>query len=166
MRLRDLDALPDDARIWVFGADPELSEELAGRFLEAVDGFLDGWAAHGVPLKGARAWKYDRFLIVGVDEASAPPSGCAIDALVAVFKKFQGDSGVRFLGNESVWFRMGDQIQRVSRAEFRALSKEGRITPDVIVFDNSVTRLADYRANRWEAPARERWHGPAFFGLS
>lgn len=166
MRLADFDALPEDSRIWVFGADRTLTGQEESQVLGAVDQFLDEWAAHGTPLTGARSWRYGRFLIVGVDEASAPPSGCSIDALVGVLKALEAEAGVRFLGNEAVWFRMEDGIQRASRAEFRSLVREGRITPDVVVFDNSVTRLSELKEDGWEGPARDHWHGQAFFDPS
>ena len=114
MRVSSFEALPEDARIWVFGADRPLTEVEEAKLLEAVDEFLEGWAAHGVPLQGARSWRYGRFLIVGVDEASAPPSGCSIDALVHVLKSAEDNLGVRFLGNETVWFRVGEEIERAT----------------------------------------------------
>jgi len=166
MRLSDFDNLPSDARIWVFGAERPLTEDEEAQLLDAVDGFLEDWAAHGVPLHGARSWRHGRFLIVGVDESTAPPSGCSIDALVRVLKGLESDTGVRFLGNEAVWYLSGGHIHRASRPEFRRLVQEGSLTPNVIVFDNSITRLADLRQNRWEGPARDRWHGPAFFGVA
>jgi len=163
MRVADLEALPPDSRVWVFGVDRELTHDEETAVLDAVDGFLREWTAHGTPLTGARSWRYGRFLIVGVDEASAPPSGCSIDALVRVLKSVESEIGARFLGNEAVWFRMGDGIQRLSRAEFRALALGGRVTPNVVVFNNSITRLHELDQNGWEGPARDHWHGEAFF---
>jgi len=164
MKLADLDQLPDDARIWVFAAERPLADAECDRVLGAVDGFLADWAAHGVPLSGARGWLHDRFLVVGVDESLAPPSGCSIDALVRTLKELESDLSVRFLGNEAIWYREGGELKRTTRAEFRTMAEEGRVTPDVVVFDNSITRLGELRGGRWEGPARDRWHGPAFFG--
>ena len=164
MRLPDFDMLPGDARIWIFGAERSLTSQEVADVLEAVDGFLDGWNAHGTPLDGARSWRHGRFLVVGVDESSAPPSGCSIDALIRVLKGLESDTGVRFLGNEAVWFRKDGGIERASRPEFKKLVSEGVVTDDVTVFDNSITRLSELRGDRWEGPARDRWHGPAFFG--
>lgn len=164
MRLADFDVLPGDARIWIFGAERELTPEEEASVFDAVDAFLDGWNAHGTPLDGARSWRHGRFLIVGVDESSAPPSGCSIDALIRVLKGLESETGVRFLGNEAVWFRVDGEIERASRPEFRQLVRTGAIGADVTVFDNSITRLSELRENRWEGPAQDRWHGPAFFG--
>lgn len=158
-----LDGFPGSARIWIFGADRELGAEEAEELLVAVDGFLQGWMAHGVPLRAARSWRYGRFLIVGVDMETVPPSGCSIDALVGVLRGMEDILGARFLGNEAVWYRdESGAVLRASRPEFRTLAREGRVTPRSVVFDNSITALAQFRAGRWEGPASERWHA-AFF---
>src|SRR5690606_4730456 len=83
-------ALPDDARLWVFGTGRELSEGERAELLDAVDRFLDQWRAHGAALTCAREWVDDRFLLVGVDPASEPPSGCSIDAMVNLLKELEG----------------------------------------------------------------------------
>lgn len=154
---------PDNTRIWIFGADRELEDRESAELLTGVDGFLRNWAAHGVPLHAARSWCHDRFLIVGADTEAATPSGCSIDALVGVLREMELRFGVRFLGNEAVWFRDArDRIRRASRPEFRGLAKSGGVTPASVVFDNSITELAQLRAGQWEGPARDRWHS-AFF---
>ncbi|MCY3545611.1 MAG: hypothetical protein OXH51_13465 [Gemmatimonadetes bacterium] len=163
MNIAVLDDFPDSARVWVFGSERELAGGEAGVLLEAVDAFLAGWAAHGVPLRAARSWCYDRFLVVAVDIESAPPSGCSIDALVTVLRGLEDGLGVRFLGNEAVWYRDSrGTIRRASRPAFRALAGNGEVVPETVVFDNSVTVLADLRGGRWEGPARERWHAALF----
>ncbi len=163
MNIAALDAFPDSARVWVFGSDRELGGAEAGSVLDAVDGFLAQWTAHGVPLRAARSWCYERFLVVAVDIESAPPSGCSIDALVTVLRGFEDRLGVRFLGNEAIWYRDArGSIRRASRPRFRALAADGEVLPESVVFDNSITALAELRGGRWEGPARERWHA-AFF---
>ena len=158
-----LDDLPGSARIWIFGAGRRLDRSETAKLLGAVDGFLAGWRAHGVPLRAARDWRYDRFLLVGVDPGAAPPTGCSVDALVGVLRDLEREIGARFLGNDAVWYRDAQgSVRSASRAEFGTLAREGRVTPDSVVFDNSVTELAELRDGRWEGPARERWHA-AFF---
>ena len=75
MPVVSFDALPDSSRLWIFAADRALNAEESKALLAEVDAFLAQWKAHGHPLTVAREWKYDRFLLVGVDEASAGASG-------------------------------------------------------------------------------------------
>ena len=158
--------LPDESRLWVFGVDRTLAGDEQESFLSAVDLFLETWAAHGAPLICGRDWKWGRFLLVAVDDASVPPSGCSIDAMVGVLRDQERRLGVRVLDNTPVWFVEDGEVRRVSRAEFRKLAEEGAVGPDTVVFDNTVTSLKDARSGRWEGPARASWHQRAFFKKS
>lgn len=155
--------LPDDARLWVFGTDRALDEAEERRLLDAVDHFLENWKAHGRPLDAAREWRHGRFLLVAVDESTAPPSGCSIDSMVHLLKELEEDLGVTLVDNAPVWFRDGDGVRRASRADFLARAREGVVNLDTPVFDNTVMRVGSLREGEWERPARESWHAKAFF---
>jgi hypothetical protein len=128
-----------------------------------VDDFLEDWAAHGSPLDAARDWRHGRFLLVGVDERAAPPSGCSIDAMVRVLKGLEERLGVRLVDHSPVWYREGGEVRRVSRPEFLARARRGEVGLDTVVFDATLTRVGELRAGRWEVPAGEAWHARAFF---
>jgi hypothetical protein len=162
----DLGTLPDEARAWIFAAERALAPAEAERLLADVDAFLQGWKAHGSPLTCGREWRYERFLIVAVDERSAPPSGCSIDALVRSLKSLEGELGVSLLDHTPVWYRDAGLLRRVDRAAFKSLAGAGEVGPDTIVFDNTLTRLGQLRRGEWERPARESWHRRAFFPAS
>lgn len=155
-----LDRLPDDARLWVFGTDRGLDAEEERLLLERVDAFVEGWRAHGRPLAAARSWRFGRFLLVGVDESVAPPTGCSIDALVRVLSGVETELGIRVLEKDAVWYRHhpGGDILRASRSGFREAATRGEVDGDTTVFDPAVTRLEDLREGRWERPARGGWH--------
>ena len=166
MPMVPFEALPDESRLWVFGVERTLAEADQESFLSAVDLFLETWVAHGAPLTCGRDWRWGRFLLVAVDEASAPPSGCSIDAMVGVLKDQEHRLGVRILDKAAVWFVADGEVQQLSRSEFARLAEEGVVGPDTVVFDNTVTRLKDARLGRWEVPARESWHQKVFFKTS
>ncbi len=160
----DFQAMPDGARIWVFGASAPLEGGVRDRVLAEADRFLEGWAAHGAPLRGARALLHDRFLVVAVDPSTVPPSGCSIDAMVRVLKGLEGELGVEMVSHGAVYARDGDgAVHRLSRADFKAGVAEGRWTPETPVFDTTLTELSALRAGRFEIPASEGWHAFAFF---
>lgn len=161
----DFEQLPDHARIWIFPSSRRLDAEEARALLAAVDGFLEGWAAHGAPLRSARDLCEEQFLIVGVDEDAEAPSGCSIDALVGRLRALGREVGATLVEHDPVWYRDGDEIRVVTRQEMRALAREGRLDADTRVVDTSVTRLATLRGHGLERPARETWHGRAFFGV-
>jgi hypothetical protein len=157
------DALPDHGRVWVFPASRPLDGEEADRLLREVDAFLDTWVAHGAPLRSGRELRDGTFLLVGVDEDASAPSGCSIDALVNRLDALGVVLGVRLIEHAPVWYRDGGAVRVASRAEFRTLAREGVVDPDTRVFDTTLTRLSALRADGLERPAREAWHGKAFF---
>src|SRR5258708_25662393 len=97
--------LPDSARIWVFASDRELPGAPADTLLAAVDAFLAGWKAHGVPLRCAREWRDDRFLAVGVDVTAENASGCSIDGLFRTLQQLQREIGAQLVGGGRRFYR-------------------------------------------------------------
>jgi hypothetical protein len=160
----DFTALPPDARLWIFAAERRLTEGEQRTLLDAVDGFLDQWKAHGAPLAAGRQLWDGQFLFVAVDESSAGASGCSVDAMVRVLTALERSLGLELVNHAPVLFRTSDRgVARVSRAEFADLARRGVVSPDTIVFNNTLTRLEELRADRWETPARNSWHARAFF---
>jgi len=155
------DQLPPDSRLWVFPASRPLNDEERRRVLAEADAFIMQWMAHGVPLTAARDLRHDQFVLVGVNERAAGVSGCSVDALVRRMDRLGRELGVDLVDNAPVQYREGDTIKRVSRDEFASLAAKGAITPDTVVFDNTVTTVGD--VDRWEIPARAAWHARAFF---
>ncbi|MBV6521645.1 MAG: hypothetical protein MNPFHGCM_01789 [Gemmatimonadaceae bacterium] len=150
--------LPDDARVWVFGASDPVVEARAHQLLERVDAWLDDWQAHGEPLTCARDWRDDRFLVIGVDERAAGASGCSIDALFHVLLQAQSSLGATIVGGGRVYYRDRDGVvQCTSRSEFPRLRAAGVVDERTIVFDTTVTRSADYR-RAFEQPLGASWH--------
>ena len=163
MPLVSLDTLPDDARLWIFGAERRLSPFERTELLSEVDRFLVNWRAHGTPLTAARALTDDRFLMVAVDQASVPPSGCSIDAMVAVLMDLQVRLGVELVDHGALYYRgpAGD-VRSVDRPTFRRRVEAGEVDGDTPGLDTTLTRLGSVRSGRWERPACASWHGRAF----
>ncbi len=162
MPVVSFDAIPDNSRLWIFAADRALNAEESEALLAEVDAFLAQWKAHGHPLTVAREWKYDRFLLVGVDEASAGASGCSIDAMVRILTELEEALHVHLLDHGPVLFRQDDGIARLSRPAFAELARSGAVSRDTVVFNNTLTRVGELREGRWESRAADSWHARAF----
>ena len=159
----NFDRLPEDARVWIFAAERSLNAGEQERLLAHVDRFIGQWAAHETPLTAGRELRCDRFLFVAVDQRMAGPSGCSIDALVRQMRQLEQEFGVELVNHAPVVFRKGGEIRRVRRDQFAALASAGEVDSGTTVFDNTLTRLGDVRAGRWETPAANAWHARAFF---
>lgn len=164
MPIVPFDSLPDSSRIWVFGSDQPVTGAAAERLLAEVDRFLDEWRAHGEPLRCARLWADNRFLVVGVDQSTANASGCSIDGLFRALQQLEPAIGARLVGGGRVYYRdHGGVAQCVSRAELDGLVAKGEVGPDTAVFDTSITDLGEWR-ERFERPARKTWVGELLAG--
>jgi hypothetical protein len=156
MPLVQIQELPDDSRVWVFGADNDLGDGATDLLLREVDRFLADWHAHGAPLTSARDWRYNRFLTIAVDQSTAGASGCSIDGLFRSLKVLQPRLGASLVTSGLIFYRdKKGRIQSVDREAFAALGDE--ITPQTRVFDPTVTTLGEWRA-RFELNAEDSWH--------
>ena len=158
MPLTEFQALPDDARVWVFAAAAPIDDVDETRLLAAVDAYLLQWKAHGHPLTCAREWRDERFLVIGVDQRTEGASGCSIDGLFRTLKAMEPGLGTTLVGGGMVFFRgPGGLVCALSRDDFAALSRRGEAGSATPVFDTTVTNAGDYRA-LFERPAGESWH--------
>jgi hypothetical protein len=150
--------LPDDARVWVFGAASEMTIPASERLLAAVDEFLSQWNAHEAPLVCARDWRDDRFLAIGVDQSTAGASGCSIDGLFRTLHRLEPELGTTLLGGGRVYYRDPNGRVNVStRPSFKQLAQEGKVGDETAVFDTSLTSAGAWR-DTFERPAKETWH--------
>ena len=151
------EALPDSARVWVFGSDKPLSAEGTTALLDGVDRHLAEWKAHGAPLTVSRDWRDGRFLVVAVDQSTAGATGCSIDGLFRVLQQLEHTVGASLVGGGRVFYRDDHGgVQSAERSEVSTLSGSGVITKDTVVFDTSLTDLGTFRAC-FERRAKESW---------
>ena len=156
------DQLPPDARLWICAAERPMSAAESARVLDETDSFINQWMAHGVPLTAGRDLRHNQFVLVGVDERAAGVSGCSIDALVRRMQQLEKVLGLELVNNGPVLYREGDAIERVSRDRFAELAASGTVGPNTRVFDNTLTRVGDLLAGKWEVKAADAWHATFF----
>jgi hypothetical protein len=150
--------LPDDARVWVFGAASEVTPPASERLLDAVDDFLAHWNAHGSPLVCAREWRDDHFLAIGVDQSTAGASGCSIDGLFRTLQRLEPELGTTLLGAGRVYYRDADgRVNVATRPNFTQLARQGKVGAQTVVYDTSLTSAAAWRGE-FERTAQESWH--------
>ena len=153
MPLTDITQLPDSSRSWVFGISPALDEGQQQRFLASIDAFLEGWTAHGQPIRAGRDLLEGMFLVIAVDQ-QAETSGCSIDRMFGTLQAAERELGVSILDSGRIFFRHGDgRPDALPRAEFRE-----KADGHTIVFDTMADQLGQVRSGGWEKPAAESWH--------
>ncbi|TWR27842.1 ABC transporter ATPase [Mucilaginibacter achroorhodeus] len=153
------------SRVWIYQSDRELTALEAQEAQVLLDNFTRSWTAHNNKLLAKAEIRYNRFLILFVDESQAGASGCSIDKSVHFIKQLEQHFGINLFDRFNLAYRDGDVIRSVPRQQFENLIKEAKIKDDTIVFNNLVQTLADLRT-KWEVPFNESWHVQLFGSLS
>ncbi len=158
MPVVNFEALPDSARLWVFGAAAPVTGAAAQSLLSAVDAHLATWRAHGAPLVCAREWRDDRFLVIAVDEAATGATGCSIDGLFHVLREVESLVGTSLVGGGTVYWRdASGTVVSGARPAFREAAAAGTVTSESQVFDTTVTTVGAYNLG-FERAASDSWH--------
>jgi hypothetical protein len=157
-----IESMPDEARLWAYHTASALSASEVETLKRNLDQFVLEWSAHGKALAAAYDLKYSQFLLLAVDERKAPASGCSIDSMVRYLGSLQFSVGIQFVGTPPVCYRKGDSVYCCSRDQFRRLVKEGEVSQDTIVFNETIQTVGEYKRGLWEGPFSRSWHSKAF----
>ncbi len=148
-------------RVWIYQADRPLTADDKSKVLDKLELFTAEWKAHGRPLAAKAEVRYDRFIILMVDDAIAPPTGCSIDKSVYLLKEIEKETGLNLFDRLQLAYRSGDEISVAPRNEFERLIAAGEVTADTIVFNNLITTYPELETH-WEVPLKESWHAKLF----
>ena len=150
--------LPEDARVWVYQCDMAFSEEQVKNIEQQLNDFSTQWLSHNKQLKASAEVRYNRFIILTVDEGYETPSGCSIDSSVALIKKIEAEMKVDMFNRMNfAWKNKEGKVLSAPRNEFSALYAKGEIGDDTIVFNNLVNTKTDL-INKWEVALSTSWH--------
>ena len=153
----NFNTLPQNSRIWIYQADREFTREEVDLLRENAIAFIEEWTRHGAALKGSFALKYNRFLVLAVDESFANASGCSIDASVRFVKQMETLFSMDLMNKLNVTYKEGQTIRLVNLSTFQEYAKVQKITSETIVFNNMVQTKGDLES-LWEVPAQQSWH--------
>src|ERR1700712_3512968 len=127
-----------NSRVWIYQSDKKLSDADALRLQVQLDNFTTGWTAHNHQLKAKADIRYNRFIVLVVDESQAGASGCSIDKSVNFMKQVEQEFGINLFDRFNLAYRSDSEVLSVNRDEFEELLKSGTINNDTIVYNNLV----------------------------
>ena len=154
----------EQSRVWIYQADREFSDTESSLIKKQLDNFTVSWTAHNHLLKAKAEIRYNRFIVLIVDESQAGASGCSIDKSVNFIKQLENAYNLNLLNRLNMAYREENDVLSASRDEFEVLIKTGKITTETVVFNNLVQSLSELR-NKWEVPFKESWHMQLFGNL-
>lgn len=155
--MKTLENLPDHARVWIYQANRPLTDQEVEQMNRAGATFIEDWSAHGASLDAAFEVKFNRFIIIAVDEEKALASGCSIDKSVHFMKGLGEAFQVDFFNRMQTIYEEQGELKAVPLHEFWAMRKAGLIGDNTIVFDNLVKNIGEFKS-AWKTTFNKSWH--------
>lgn len=155
--LVDFNKLPEESRIWVYQANRTFTEEEVQEIESKLDMFLTQWTAHGSDLEAGYLIKYNRFIVIGLNQNFNAASGCSIDVSIQFIQELESAYNVDLLDKMNVSYKQGAFIAYKPLTEFKKMAKDRAVSKNTIVFNNLVNTIAEFNES-WEVPASDSWH--------
>ncbi|MDC3388036.1 ABC transporter ATPase [Flavobacteriaceae bacterium] len=159
--LVEFNTLPDYSKVWIYQSNRRFTIDELELVTNKTKLFLEQWAAHGTGLKAGFEIKYERFIVIAVNQDEQSATGCSIDSSVRFIQDLEKELDVELLDKMNVAFKQGDFVNFKNLLDFKKMAKSGAIGKKTIVFNNLVTNILEYNEN-WEVPADDSWHSRFF----
>jgi len=155
------ESLPEESKVWIYQSNRKFSDEEINQIKTDLTAFITDWSAHGTSLEASFLLKYNRFIIIAVNQETQVATGCSIDASVQFIQELEKRYHVDLLDKMNVTFKLGEHIAHKTLIDFKKMAKERAVTENTIVFNNLVNNLAEFNES-WEVPAMDSWHSRFF----
>ena len=155
--LVDFNTLPQESRVWIYQANRSFSKEELEDINHKLEKFITNWTAHGSDLQAGYLIKYNRFIIIALNQNLNKATGCSIDASVHFIQQLEKEYKVDLMDKMNVSYKQGEYIAYKTLSSFKQMAKDKAISKNTIVFNNLVTNIAEFNDN-WEVPASDSWH--------
>ncbi|MET7030242.1 ABC transporter ATPase [Sediminicola luteus] len=156
--LVEFNSLSETSRVWIYQASRSFNAEELEEVKAGLDQFIKEWTAHGSELKAGYEIRYNRFIVIALDQTNTTASGCSIDASVRFIQALEKKYDIDLLDKMNVSYKQGEFVAYKTLIDFKKMAKNKSVSKNTIVFNNLVTNKLEYE-NHWEVPAEESWHG-------
>jgi hypothetical protein len=154
--MKNFNELPQHSRVWIYQALKEFSEKELELIGNKSNEFLASWTSHENKMDAAIEVRYKRFVIIAVDEDSAPASGCGIDKSFKFIQDLEKQTGISLLDRMQIAYKTEDRIVTCSLQEFEKRYNTKQVNDHTIVFNNLVSTKGELASN-WIIPLKESW---------
>jgi len=153
---RDLIALPDSSRVWIYQSAQAIPDKIAAEIQDEIIAFTQSWMSHGKVVESYGHLFHNHFLVLVADERNHV-SGCSIDSSVHFIQKLGQRYGFDFFDRLNFLYFNKGKIESVHQSAFAEALKKGDISKDTLIFNNLVNTKKDF-INHWVGPVSESWH--------
>jgi hypothetical protein len=153
--------LTEESKIWIYQSNRKFSDEEIAEIDTELKAFIEKWAAHGTSLEASYELRYNRFIVLAVNQENQIATGCSIDASVQFIQNLEKKFDVDLLDKMNVTFKLGEHVAHKTLIEFKKMAKEKAVSENTIVFNNLINTVGEYQ-DFWEVPAMDSWHSRFF----
>ncbi len=150
--------ISEEAKLWVFPSSRKFyPQEIAG-LKNAIEKFFTNWRNDQKILKASYELRYNRFILIVVDNTEITLSLEAHDALISFIQQLETAYEVLLLDKINVSYKQGEFVQYKDLKEFKKMMKTRGVSSKTIVFDNMIGLKKDLEYD-WEINIMESWLG-------
>lgn len=154
----DFKEVPNWCKLWVFPSSRKFYEQEIPAIKESIEAFLNNWTNEGQALNSAYELKYDRFIIISVDNSEISLSIEAHDALSIFIQSLEKELAVILLDKINVCYKQGEFVVYKDLIEFKKMMKNKGVSAKTTVFDNMITTKEELQ-DHWEINIMDSWLG-------
>ena len=144
--------MPPHSRVWIYQSSREFTSQEVSSIKSKAETFVAQWTSHDQLMKASIEMFHTLFVVICVDEKTAPASGCGIDKSMRFIQELEKEFGVSLTDRMNVVYRSSEKGElQVCRLDEL---KNKRVTS---VFNNLVTTKGELEKN-WEVPVEMSWH--------
>lgn len=154
--LTDFNTLPNSSRLWIYQSSIILDENKIHFLKSRLSTFCEKWESHQRILKSAYEIRYNKFVILSVDEMVNDASGCSIDKSVKLFQELEIELNSSFLDKSLIPFKVDDEIITVKLSEIKNSIETGYINENSVLINTLVQTKESYN-NEFEILAKNSW---------
>ena len=155
--MKTFNQLPSHSKIWIYQAKEAFSSDLLKDIKVKASQFISQWTSHNNQMDATIEIFNNRFIVLGVDEQTAPASGCGIDKSVKFFLELEKALKISLFDRMLVAYEKNGEVFTCSLADLEKLYNTKQIDDNTIVFNNLVTTKGEFESN-WRVPLKSSWH--------
>ncbi len=157
--------MPPHSRIWIYQSEREFSAKETESIKAKANDFVAQWTSHDQLMKASMEVFHNLFIVVCVDEKTAPASGCGIDKSVKFIQSLEKEFHTSLLSRMNVAYRCVSPfpkfqtLEKVAAIQICSINelKNLSLLENITVFNNLVSTKEEFDKN-WELPLEKSWH--------
>jgi len=141
---------------WIYILADTLTKAQRQQLEVAFSNFLNKWTSHGRSIAGKIWIPYNRFVVIQANSDEDRPSGCSIDDMKRSVEKLLQELSFAWLDASYIAYK--DEVSDIQVVHFQEIEKwvqMGKLSPNTIIFDNSLDQTDDLE--KWERPMAKTW---------